>query len=123
MDKVEMERQQSVQRYQRGESATEISASLGRSVRWLYKWVERAESEGEWWTERSRGRHGRGNRSSTEMESLVVYTRQRLEREDGFRGAHSIAWELEAIEVRCPSIATINRILKRYGLIEKASSR
>ena len=47
MDKVEMERQQAVQRYQRGESATEISASLGRSVRWLYKWVERAESEGE----------------------------------------------------------------------------
>src|ERR1051326_3175088 len=109
MDKVGMERQQAVKRYRRGESAAEICASLGRSLRWLYKWIGRAESEGEWWIEQSRARHGRGSRSSGETEQLVVQTRQRLAREDGFRGAQSIAWELEAAEVRCPSIATINR--------------
>jgi hypothetical protein len=92
-------------------------------VRWLYKWIERAESDGEWWTERSRRRHGRGNRSSTEIESLVVHTRKCLEQEHGFLGAHSIAWELEAAGVQCPSIATINRILKRHGLMEKEPSR
>ena len=123
MDKVGMERQQAVQRYRRGESATEICASLGRSVRWLYKWLERAESEGEWWTERPRGRHGRGNRSSPEIESLVVHTREQLEREDTFHGAQSIAWELDEAQVPRPSIATINRILKRHGLVEKASRR
>lgn len=123
MDKVGMERQQAVERYRRGESATEICASLRRSVRWLYKWVDRAESEGEWWVERSRRRHGHGNRSSTEIESLVVHTRQRLEHEDGFCGAQSIAWELETAGLQCPSIATINRILKRHGLIEKEPRR
>lgn len=123
MDKAEMERQQAVKRYQNGESASEICASLGRSVRWLYKWVERAEGEGEWWTERSRRRHGQGNRSSTEIETMVVSARRRLEEAEGFCGAHSIAWELEESGLRAPSIATINRILKRQGVIEKEPKR
>lgn len=123
MDKVGMERQQAVKRYRGGESASEICASLGRSVRWLYKWVERADAEGQWWTERSRRRHGHGNRSSTEIETLVVHTRRRLEQDEGFCGAHSIAWELEAAGVQPPSIATINRILKRQGVIEREPKR
>jgi putative transposase len=123
MDKVGMERQQAVERFRKGESVTEICASLGRSLRWLYKWIERAEAEGEWWLERSRARHGRGNRSSEEIEQLVVHTRQRLARENGFQGAQSIAWELDEATMAHPSIATINRILKRYGLIEHTPAR
>lgn len=118
-----MERQQAVERYRRGESASEICASLGRSVRWLYKWIDRADAEGEWWAERSRRRHGRGNRSSVEIESLVVHTRRSLEQDNGFCGAQSIAWELEASGVQSPSIATINRILKRQGMLEPEPRR
>jgi len=123
MDKVGMERQQAVERYRRGESAGEICASMGRSIRWLYKWIERAEGGGEWWVEHSRRWRGRGTRSSSEIEQVVVHTRQRLAREDGFHGAQAIAWELEAGEQPCPSIATINRILKRHGLIEATTTR
>jgi transposase len=122
MDKVGMERQQAVERYRRGESAAEICASLGRSARWLYKWVERAESEGAWWVERSRRRH-ESNRSSSDIEDLIVRTRQRLAQEGGFEGAQAIAWELEAAEVKCPSVATINRILKRQGLVDRTGRR
>ena len=31
-----------VRRFRNGEGATSIAASLGRSVRWVYKWVARA---------------------------------------------------------------------------------
>jgi len=123
MDKVEMERQDAVERYRRGESAGAICASIGRSLRWLYKWIERAEGQSEWWVERSRRPHAPTNRSSDEIEQLVVHTRQRLAREEGFQGAQSIAWELEAAKIPAPSIATINRILKRRGLIEHTPTR
>lgn len=118
MGKVEMERQQAVERYRQGESVAAICSSLGRSVRWLYKWIERAQGEGSWWEEQSRRPHSSSNRSSTETEQLVMQTRQRLIEDEGFKGAQSIAWELEAAKIKAPSIATINRILKRQGLIE-----
>lgn len=123
MDKVGMERQRAVERYGRGESATEICASLGRSLRWLYKWIERAKEGGEWWEEKSRRPTRIGNRTGSEIEQLVVHTRRRLAREDGFQGAQSIAWELEAANIETPSIATINRILSRHGLIEHTPAR
>lgn len=123
MDKVEMERQQAVERYQQGESVAAICTSLGRSVRWLYKWIERAQKEGSWWEEQSRRPHSPFNRSSTETEQLVMQTRQRLVQDECFKGAQSIAWELEAAKIKAPSIATINRILKRQGLIEPVLAR
>jgi len=121
MKKAEVERQQAVERYHRGESAQQISASMRRSVRWLYKWIERAEAGGEWWIEHSRRARQAWNRTDTDLESEVVQIRQRLAREGGFNGAQSIAWELEEGGTEVPSIATINRILNRHGLIASTS--
>jgi putative transposase len=123
MGKVEMERVRAVERYSRGESAAAISASIGRSVRWVYKWIERSAEGGEWWTEHSRKAHRAGNRSSPEVERLIVEARRRLVSEGGFEGAQMIAWELENAAIAVPSIATINRVLKRHGLIESAGRR
>jgi hypothetical protein len=63
------------------------------------------------------------NRSSAEVEQLIVDARRRLIGEGGFAGAQMIAWELEQSELSIPSIATINRVLKRHGLIEPAGRR
>jgi putative transposase len=123
MDQVEMERVRAVERYRRGESATAIATSIGRSVRWVYKWIERAHEDGEWWAEQSRSPGRAVNRSSAEVEQLIVDARRRLIGEGGFAGAQMIAWELEQSELSIPSIATINRVLKRHGLIEPAGRR
>jgi len=120
----EMERVRAVERYRRGEAPSEICASLGRSARWLYKWIERAEAGAEnWWTEKPRRPQRVANRSEPAVEQLVVEIRDRLERDRQFSGAHSIAWELEETLRETPSIATINRILKRNGRVSTASRR
>lgn len=123
MDKAEMERVQAVERFRRGESAAAISASMGRSVRWVYKWVERSEVDGKWWIEHARKTQRAANRSSPEVEQMVIEARRRLVSEGGFAGAQMIAWELENAAMRVPSIATINRILKRHGLVDTAGRR
>lgn len=123
MGKVEMERVRAVERYRRGESAAAIGASIGRSVRWVYKWVERAEQGGQWWREQSRTPRRVVNRSPADVEQLIVDARRRLVRDGGFAGAQMIAWELEESAVAVPSIATINRVLKRHGLIERDGRR
>jgi transposase len=121
MGTAEVERQQAVERYRRGESAQQVCAAMGRSVRWLYKWIERAESDGEWWVEQSRRPRRTANRTEPDLEQAIVQIRHRLAGEDGFNGAQSIAWELEQTTSKVPSMATINRILKRQNLIDSTS--
>jgi hypothetical protein len=123
MGTAEMERVHAVERYRRGESAAAIAATLDRSVRWVYKWIERSAAAGEWWIEPPRKASRAPNRSSAEAEQRIIETRRRLIDEGGFAGAQMIAWELESAAIDPPSIATINRILKRNGLIEGGGRR
>jgi hypothetical protein len=112
-----------VERYQNGEDAQSICASLGKSLRWLYKWVARADGEGEWFEERSR-RPNRLRGATPELtERLVLATRAALDEEGSFCGAQAIIWDMEERQIAAPSIATVNRILKKNGVFDKPSSR
>ena len=114
MVESEMERVQAVERYRSGERPVEICASLGRSLRWLYKWVERAEAgQQEWWVEASRRPRRMAGRTEDAIEGAVLEVRRLLEEAGQFCGAQSIAWELEELAIEVPSITTINRIIKR----------
>lgn len=124
MVKSEKERVRAVERYRQGERATEICASMGRSVRWLYKWIRKAETgESEWWTEASRRPRNVVIRTESTIEQAVIEARRRLEGAGQFCGAQSIAWELEELAIKAPSIATINRIINRRGLTRSAHAR
>lgn len=118
MQRHEMERVCAVERYHKGEDAGSIVASYGKSLRWLYKWVEREREGGVWYTDQSRRPH-RIARTPDTIATLIVSTRGQLEREGSFSGAQSIMWELEERGIQVPAERTINRILRSHGCFEK----
>lgn len=123
MQRLEMERQWAVKRYQGGEDVESICASLGKSARWLFKWVDRASAGGEWWQEKSKRPLKLRDKTSETIEGLVVATRQELIREGAFSGAQSIVWELQEKNIASPSTATVNRILRAHGCFEREPAR
>jgi transposase-like protein len=71
---------EAVKRYLSGESASDIAKDLKKGRRWLYKWVRRYEiSDDNWFKERSRRPLLIANRTSADIENLVLEVRERLE--------------------------------------------
>jgi transposase len=117
-DEAERERCRAIERHQSGESAEAISASLGFSTRWFYKWLKRFQTgDPEWYRERSRRPHHSPSRTGPEVAWWVESTRRKLAADRQFSGAQAILWELEDLNVvPLPSLRTINRILARSDL-------
>jgi len=114
-------RRWAVQRYLNGERTAPICASLGRSKRWLQKWVKRHDSKDPYWY-RGRSRRPRHNPHKMPMEVVqtVKMIRLQLYNQDLFCGAQAILWELQDLGIKpLPSLRTINRILAREGLTHK----
>jgi putative transposase len=123
MQRHEMERVRAVDRYQRGEKVASIAASYGRSVRWVYKWVERAQEGGVWYSDSSRRPVTIARKTPEAIVALIVSLREQLEREGSFSGAQSIMWELEERGIGVPSERTVNRILQAHGFFEQKARR
>lgn len=118
MAKSEAElRTEAVRRRLAGESPEAIASSLGRSARWVQKWVGRHEAGGEGWaTGRKRGPKRAANRTPTELERQVLAVRERLAANPWAQvGAEAIAWELKKLGVEPPPRRTIEHILARAG--------
>ena len=74
-------RQEAVRRRLTGESPTGIAEALGRTTRWVRKWVARHDSDGgndDWAESRSRAPHSSPTRTSDELEALILAARARL---------------------------------------------
>jgi transposase InsO family protein len=112
-------RREAVRRRLAGESPERIAVSLGRSRRWVAKWVARHEPGDEGWAES--GKPGRVvNRTAPALEAQVIAIRGRLTENPWAQiGADAIAWELEKLGLCPPTTRTIERILKRAGLVER----
>lgn len=109
-------RVEAVRRRLAGESPEGIAMSLGRSRRWVSKWVARHEPAGEWAAGRKPGRVV--NRTAGSREAQVVAVRRRLAENPWAQvGADAIAWELAKLGVEPPPRRTIERILGREGLV------
>ncbi|MBR5686654.1 MAG: DDE-type integrase/transposase/recombinase [Prevotella sp.] len=113
-------REQAVLLYLAGKSQSDISVELNRSRTWVYKWISRYNTGSPVWQEsHSRAPHHNANQTSSLMEELVVSTRLRLESSPHLEsGAYSIWHDISDQGKEPPSIATINRILKRHGLVK-----
>ena len=69
--KVEKERAIAVQRFLQGEDPQAVCASMGKSSRWLYKWIARhSPADPAWCESRSRKSHLSPHRTSAEIEDL-----------------------------------------------------
>jgi putative transposase len=112
-------REQAVSLHRQGHSVAEIARQLGKSRQWVYKWIGRSSSgEPDWNRSHSNAPHTVANRTAEHIEKAVVIARMNLEN-DPYReaGAYPIMHELMRQGIKSPSVATINRILKRKGLI------
>ena len=114
-------RKEAVRRRRSGESPEAIAAALGRTSRWVRKWVARSDEEpgAQTWAEaRSRAPHTSPNRTPPELVDLIVDARARLQANPRAQyGALAVAWELRRMGVSpIPNRWTIERTIARAGL-------
>jgi putative transposase len=114
-----------VQRFLQGEDPQTICPSVGKSTRWLYKWVARYTPDDPAWCEnQSRKPLISPYRTPAEIEGIVEIVRLSLYNKGLFCGAQAIRWELEDLGVQpLPSLRTINRILSRRDLTHRRTGR
>lgn len=75
------QRMEAVRRRLAGESPEAIAVALGRTSRWVRKWVARHAEEGhdiDWATGQSRAPHHSPNRTPDELRDQIIGARERL---------------------------------------------
>jgi transposase len=114
-------RKRAIFRYINGESPKGIYEDLNRSKKWFFKWLKRYQTgEADWYRDKSRAPLRRSTRTREDRTALIVSTRKRLEAEPFAQtGVSAIKWELSKLGADFPSDSTINRILKKEGLVKK----
>lgn len=116
-----LDRQRAIERYLNGERPAAIYRALGHSREWFYKWLRRFRSgDPAWAEERSRRPRHSPSAVSAAVTTAVVTTRQSLAQRRLFHGAQAISWELTSLGKPSPSERTINRILDRHELVQRA---
>lgn len=117
----ERKRLEAAKLHSQGIRPSEIARRLGRSRQWVYKWIGRCKEGGEDWNvSQSTAPHDAPSRLCRTTEDLVVETRLALE-SDPHResGAYAIWHCLKNHGVSPPSVASINRIISRNGLVKR----
>ena len=113
-------RKQAITLHQQGKKVAAIARELGRTRQWVRKWIKRYDAQSDDWCS-SHSHAPRNNQTiSSTLEEKVVETRQFLAKSPYLEsGAYAIWHHLKKQGVTPPSVATINRILRKHGLTRK----
>ena len=113
-------RKQALTLHQQGKKVAAIARELGRTRQWVHKWIKRYDAQSDNWCS-SHSHAPRNNQTiSSILEEKVVETRQFLAKSPYLEsGAYAIWHHLKKQGVTPPSVATINRILRKHGLTRK----
>ncbi|MDP3488322.1 MAG: integrase core domain-containing protein [Armatimonadota bacterium] len=123
-------RKLAMDRHLKGEAPCTIYRSLKRSSTWFFKWLKRYQTTGDTGLhDQSRAPLCSPNKIPTEIEQVIVAVRRTLAAHDTEEtkyspiGADSVSWELTKLypEKDPPSITTINRVIRRNGLLETST--
>ena len=114
-------RKQAIQRYRNDEKPKSIYTDLNRSKYWFFKWLKRYQSGApDWYKDQSRAPHSRPTALREIDKQRIISVRESLESlKFAQTGASAIKWELSKSGFSFPSDRTINRVLKREGLVKK----
>jgi putative transposase len=106
-----------------GEPPKSVYTSLNRSKKWFFKWLKRFKSGAtEWYKEDSKAPKTRPVAISSEEREIIIATRTSLEAQPYAQiGVSAIKWELHKLGLQLRSDSTINRTIKREGLVKKNS--
>ena len=121
-------RVEAVRRRSSGESPTEIATALGRTTRWVRKWVARHDEDGHadsWAQSRSRAPLSSPTKTPAELESQILASRARLVANPRAQyGSLAIQWDLRRVGVEpIPPARTIERVLERAGVAQPRRHR
>ena len=122
MVNAEQERINAVSRYLRGEPPSALCRALNRTRAWFYKWLKRYDPTNPVWAQsQSHAPRQVASKTPAEVERRVCEVRQRLvTTRYAQKGALAIQWQLQQLGVApLPALWTINRLLKRHGLLVK----
>lgn len=96
----------------------QVAKQYGVSRAWVYRLVDRYKKEGPAaFTPGSKRPHTNPQAVDFQTQQLIGQIRMRLLRQGLDAGPQSIAYQLELLKLKPPSIATIWRVLSRQGLI------
>ena len=114
-------RKTAINRYLQDENPKSIYSDLGRSKNWFFKWLKRYKSgDPNWYKDQSKAPIRRPTALNKIEKQRIISVRQRLESQKFAQsGVSAIKWELSKSGHGFPSDRTINRVLKREGLIKK----
>ena len=114
-------RKKAIQRYVQGDKPKAIYTDLKRSKKWFFKWLQRYQTgEKNWYRDQSRAPKNSPKRISGTDKQRIIEVRKKLESQlFAQTGASAIKWELSKSGFNFPSDRTINRVLKREGLVKK----
>ncbi|MEA1981706.1 MAG: helix-turn-helix domain-containing protein [candidate division Zixibacteria bacterium] len=123
-------RKQCIELYKADKSPTEIHQELHRSRPWVYKWIHRYKSgDPQWCLDQSKAPKTHPLKINDSVETEIIRIRQTLIKRDtastryAYHGAIAIHQELQKNGHKgLPHISTINRVLKRNGLIKHTHS-
>ena len=114
-------RKKAINQYLKGASPKSIYTELNRSKYWFFKWLKRYQTgDPEWYQDKSRAPKNQPTAISETDKQRIVSVRTRLESQKFAQvGASAIKWELTKSGHQFPSDRTINRVLKKEGLVKK----
>ena len=119
-------RREAVARVLGGEPAAKVAADLGRTDRWVRKWVGRYDPADEAWAkDRSRTPLRSPTKTPEGTEQLVLKIRERLIADPWAQvGSTAIAWEMTKLGfAQPPEPWTIERILRRHDVAKRRARR
>ena len=120
-DKEIVCRRTAVERYLRGERAEDICQDMGRSVRWLRKWVQRSRGgDPHWYVAKSRAPHRVHNKTDEAQEQSIVAIREELMNNPQAQiGPMAIQWQFARQGQGVPSRGVIHRVLTAHDLVRR----
>lgn len=118
-------RKQAVELHLQGIAVIDIAGKLNKTRQWVYKWIKRYETgDKDWFCSRSNAPKKSAKRIPNQIEQTIVSIRQNLKgNKYAQKGALNILYEFQRLNIIPPSIATINRVIKRNNLLEERDSK
>lgn len=125
MKDEEILRQQAIELHLKGIAIADITDKLGKSRQWVHKWLNRYKSgDDKWYISLSNAPNKPIKSIPKDIENMVVSIRKKLKNQKyAQKGALSILYEFERLNIKSPSLSTINRIIHRNGLIDRGTKR
>ena len=114
-------RKTAIRRHLKGENPKAIYTDLERSKKWFFKWLKRYQTgQDDWCKDQPTAPLRKPTQIDETEKQRIISIRNRLESQRFAQvGVSAIKWELSKLGLPFPSDRTINRILKREGLVKK----